>query len=412
MYSALRCNRGWRRYCKSKARAGTSPLLHHLYNQIQFSGPLSIADYMRNCLTHPLHGYYTTRPKIFGSSGDFVTAPHVSQVFPELVAVWISNFYRSHGGKDGYNLVELGPGTGQMLKTMLPTLQRLRTPPEQVILLEASPILMQSQKAAISAQTLNPTPQVKWTKTLDETLQETIKENRMTIFLAQEFLDALPVHVFHRVSDSESSSPAAWRERLVDISPETDKENPALRFVLSRVVTPANALLQLIKASSRDVLEICPEALSLVHRVGEHIRDNGGAGLFIDYGANEITGETVRALSKHMESGLLERPGECDVTADVNFGHLKGATEKIEGIEMWGAVTQREFLLRLGAAERFRVLGRAVVRQGGSDSVVDAKLKRLQEDYERLVGGGEGMGEQYKVAALTRSDDGVPFGFN
>lgn len=207
-----------------------------------------------------------------------------------------------------------------------------------------------------------------------------------------EFLDALPVHVFQRYDKR-------WRERLIDMNGEH-----ALRFVLAGGSTPALALLDAFE-SEGNVVEVGAEAVGVVERVAEAVRKDGGMGLLVDYGEDGDVGDSVRAFAKHVQVDVLERPGECDVTADINFAQMRMGVKRVGGVEMRGPVSQREFLLRLGAAERFRVAAKGVidrgVKDGEADELVDKKLDRLQADYDRLVGEKQ-MGLRYKVAAIVR----------
>lgn len=233
---------------------------------------------------------------------------------------------------------------------------------------------------------------VNWVDTLDEALET---GNSPRVFLMHEFLDALPVHVFQRDGDR-------WRERLVDVNGEH-----ALRFVLAGGSTQALALLDVFEPQG-DITEVGAEAVSVVERVAETVRKDGGMGLLIDYGEDGQVGDSVRAFEKHLQVDVLERPGECDVTADINFAQIRMGVEQTEGVVMRGPVSQREFLLRLGAADRFRVVAKGVidraVKDGETDEVVDKKLDRLQADYDRLVGESQ-MGLRYKVAAIVRAEN-------
>ncbi|CAN8076339.1 unnamed protein product [Agarophyton chilense] len=387
-----------------------SALAKLLHKHICFSGPLTVANYMRICLTHPQHGYYTTHPTIFGPEGDFITAPHITPVFSQLLGVWVANHVATNS-LHHFELIELGPGTGRMLSDLLPTLKTLRALPASLTLFEASSELRNVQEKVLSS--LPSAPKTRWAPTLSEALEG--PPNRPVIILAHEFFDALPVHILHRTTSHAQSQPQ-WRERLVDISEDSTVEHPAFRFVLSKAATPAVALAQSLEQTrslpDRDVVEICADGISTAHRLAESIRRRGGAALIIDYGSDMVMKDTVRALSRHDVADVLSEPGECDVTADVNFGHLRHGVSGVPSMRFWGSVTQREFLLRLGAAERFRVIGRAVATGGGSDQDIDQKLLRLQQDYDRVVGIGErNMGEVYKTAVITHEKDGIPFGF-
>jgi NADH dehydrogenase [ubiquinone] 1 alpha subcomplex assembly factor 7 len=206
-------------------------------------GPLPVADFMSEVLTHPTLGYYMTRD-VFGTRGDFVTSPEVSQVFGELCAVWAACLWEQMGRPPRVLLVELGPGRGTLMADLLRGAAALHgfAAALEVHLVEVSPALRRLQAAALGcgaaagAVGAGRTPAgtaVRWHGAL-----ATVPEGPPLLLFAHEFFDALPVHQFQR-------TPRGWCERLVDVGvPESaDAPPPALRFVLSRGATPAARLL-------------------------------------------------------------------------------------------------------------------------------------------------------------------------
>lgn len=375
-----------------------TPLEKALCSQIKFSGPVTIAEYMQNCLTHPRHGYYTTRTSIFGKCGDFITAPEISSVFSELLAVWIGHYIRTTK-TSRYRLVELGPGTAVLQVALLKTLSRLQCTPDELILVDASESLQSTQRNALKQLADGMVPPVTWHSNIDSAflaISESPDELRTpTITLAHEFLDALPIHAFHRVKHKDGTT--AWRERLVDIN----LSKPGLRLALSPSVTAASALLASVSPRpDEDVIEVCPGAHRIVRRLSEDVQKHGGIALVMDYGGMQRAGGSVRAIAKHRPVDLLTTPGQCDITADVDFGALKTVVQEAGG-RFIGTVSQRQFLLRMRLAARFRVIANAVIERGGRDEDMDQELKRLQSDYDRLVGVSDaGMGSIYKFAAI------------
>ncbi len=91
-----------------------SPLEQEIRRSIKLAGPMPVADYMRLCLTHPQYGYYLTRESI-GAGGDFITAPEVSQMFGELIGLWMVAAWQSMGAPENVRVIELGPGRGTMM---------------------------------------------------------------------------------------------------------------------------------------------------------------------------------------------------------------------------------------------------------------------------------------------------------
>ena len=93
----------------------STPLAAVLARRIARKGPISIRDYMATCLGHPEHGYYRTRTAI-GRDGDFITAPEISQVFGELIGLWCAVVWQTMGSPGRFQLVEIGPGRGTMMR--------------------------------------------------------------------------------------------------------------------------------------------------------------------------------------------------------------------------------------------------------------------------------------------------------
>ena len=212
------------------------------------------------------------------------------------------------------------------------------------------------------------------------------------------------MHVFQR-----EHAAAPWRERLVDVAPDASDDSPRLRFVLAPSATPASALLGVFPAPvDATVTEVGAEAAGTAETMARAVGESGGMALLVDYGGVGV-GDTLRGFKKHQQVDVLSEPGRVDMTADVNFGHLRTAVERVDmdGVQFRGPVTQREFLLRLGAAARFRKVAQGVVergeRVGEGDDVVDRKLQRLQGEYDQLVGETE-MGLRFKVAGIVKGE--------
>lgn len=131
-------------------KSADTPLLSHLRANIQLRGPISVATYMKEALTNPMHGYYMNKDA-FGQKGDFITSPEISQMFGEALGVWCSDLWEKLGRPAMWNLVELGPGRGSLMHDMLRVLKKT---PElfgqmTIHMVEVSPYLRQKQAATL-----------------------------------------------------------------------------------------------------------------------------------------------------------------------------------------------------------------------------------------------------------------------
>lgn len=353
-----------------------TPLERRLKATIQMTGPLSVADWMALCLGDPEHGYYMAREP-FGAKGDFITAPDVSQMFGELIGAWLIDAHQRIGAPAAFDLVELGPGRGTLMADIWRTF-RLRPPLQlgaRLTLVETSPRLRARQQDALA--TVGAAP--RFADRLDA-----LPRGRPLLLVANEFLDALPIRQWVRHQ-------GVWRERVVGLDAEG-----ALAFGLGAAVLPQGDLPQEVaNASDGAILETAAPANAVVETIARRIVDDGGAALFIDYGYTKTAiGDTLQAVRAHEHRAPLDRPGETDITAHVNFEAIARAAHST-GALVHGPATQGAFLSRLGLLDRAARLGT------GKDPETQA---RLAQDVERLAGAEE-MGILFKVMAV--SSDGI-----
>lgn len=469
-------------------------LTRELEQMIHINGPMAVAEYMLYALQHPTFGYYMRAENKIGQRGDFVTAPEISQVFGEMICIWCVATWRAMGTPFSFNLVELGPGKGTLMVDILraaksfPAFRRALT----VHLVETSDDLEALQVKALNAKfpedtrTDPPPPppssvppeggdlaerrlglrkrpgmdlpdggNVFWHSKIDQVPQGP------SLFIAQEFLDALPVHQFEYTANG-------WREVLVDLNtPESklkleseskgaeaestsevesrkgviagtgvkestkgDGENGAeqpkedFRFVVSAAVTEAvntflkskeDALSSSPAAAAAasvgtrgekigDRLEVSPESMMIVADVAKRIAQHGGGALFVDYGENHALENSLRSFKGHKEVPVLSDPGLADMTADVDFSLLRRIASAVQGVKTHGPVTQKEFLGEMGIVERLKFLAE-------EPHITEEQLDMISEGYVRLVD-PEQMGTRYKVLGIV--DEGqseAPPGF-
>jgi NADH dehydrogenase [ubiquinone] 1 alpha subcomplex assembly factor 7 len=361
--------------------SGLSGLGAHLERLIALKGPLSLAEFMIESLWHPSAGYYAQSAAI-GPSGDYVTAPEISQMFGELIGAWCVATWIAMGRPVPFELIELGPGRGTMMADALRAarIERGFHQAARIHLVEASARMREVQR------TLAQDGDVTWHDSFG-----TVPEGP-TILVANEFLDALPILQFERTE-------SGWRERLV----EFDKSSGRFRFVRAQHETPAAALLPPTFASAApgSIAELCPAALSLAASVALRLATEGGAALFIDYGPRESRlGATLQALRGHRRHDPLDEPGRADLTAHVDFANFARAASEA-GAACHGPVEQGVFLGHLGIRERAERL---------SSAASAAQAGAIQAALRRLIDGAE-MGTLFKALALTHPRLPIPAGF-
>jgi NADH dehydrogenase [ubiquinone] 1 alpha subcomplex assembly factor 7 len=473
--------------------------------------PMTVADYMRQALTHELYGYYTnpTKPEdyddwdengvsdekdksdwdndwdlgdddnkeqsspttpdqyIIGRRGDFVTAPEVSQVFGECLAIWFVIQWQILHKTTKVRFVEVGPGKGTLMRDLLSSclqtsgLDNMGLAIQEVHFVEASPAMRQEQRRKLETlhekveekvnfvfhndieeektnDSFTSQPErgsrvihVHWHANFANFVAEQSEKEKMATFcICQEFIDALPVHVFEKTADG-------WRERMVDVAvQDVDEENKntteqkeikeksqaeadialktRFRVVLSPGLSPAcrtllnvdeNGNLEGDESPVGQVCEVCPEGILLVQDIARFLEQHGGAALIVDYG-QEGSMDSLRGFSRHKQVNFLSRPGQVDVTADVNFGALRHAVNALnQKVMAFGPVTQGRFLASMGIVERVTALIE-------DDNTSEEQGEDLYHALERLVL-PEQMGDRYKVLAIAPKKDGIfePPGF-
>jgi SAM-dependent MidA family methyltransferase len=358
-------------------------LAQRLAGLIRAQGPLSVAQFMAQALMDPDYGYYTQKDP-FGAEGDFITAPEVSQMFGELLGLWLVQAWRDQGSASALQLIELGPGRGTMMADVLRAAARVA--PEfvaaaDVTLIEASPRLRAAQQQRLAAAPAR----VSWSATLKlEALTGPL------FVLANEFFDALPVRQFLRVGEK-------WHERVVTLGSQGDLEF-AIAPMPAQALTPTPGRPP---ARDGDLFELCPSGLALCENLAATIARQGGAALIIDYGydARVGFGDTLQALQAHRHVPVLASPGEADLTAHVDFAALALAARH-GAAAVYGPRPQGPFLTALGIGQRCAALTR---------STPDAAMV-LRRQLDRLCGEDQ-MGQLFKALAFLPQHAPRPEGF-
>jgi len=350
----------------------TTELGRLIARRIALTGPIPLSDFMAEALGHPRLGYYR-RALPVGAAGDFTTAPEISQMFGELLGAWLAERWLAMGRPSGVNLVELGPGRGTL---MADALRATRGVPGFHAALDLHLVEINEQLRALQGQALaiyGPT----WHARLEDVPQGPL------LLVANEFFDALPVRQFEKTA-------RGWSERMVGPA-----DDGSLRLALAPGVTPYASALPDAPAGAQ--AELCEAGLALAGAIGQRLQQQGGWALIVDYGHDGALGASLQAVRGHRGAGILDRPGETDLSAHVDFAALGAAT----GQPTFGPVGQGDFLRRLGIAERAKAL-----KAGASD----AQCAAIDAASARLIAPDQ-MGTLFRVLAVGDDRSAAPAGF-
>lgn len=344
------------------------PTPEELIASITAERPTTICDFMGAMNAH----YYATRDPL-GAAGDFTTAPEISQMFGEMIGVWIMDMW-SRAGSPPFRYVELGPGRGTLAVDALRVMQRFQCIPEAVHLVETSPTLKLAQLARL--------PQAIHHNDVDD-----LPEDLPLLIIANEFFDALPIHQYVRTLDG-------WRERIV--VRQNDRLMPAAGD------TPADDMVPLILRDNPvdTVVETAPISAAIMRNLASRLTRQGGAMLAIDYGySGPSAGDTLQALKHHQFVDVFDDAGEVDLTAHVDFTTLALAARPVGG-RVFGPVPQGTFLRSMGIDHRLEALSKASPE----------RRDELQGQHQRLTTVKQ-MGTLFKILSVIAPAWPDPQGF-
>ncbi|MDX3926871.1 MAG: class I SAM-dependent methyltransferase [Shinella sp.] len=350
-----------------------TPLAGKIKALIRVNGPISVTDYFSLCLADPEHGYYKTRNP-FGRAGDFVTAPEVSQLFGEMLGVFMVHAWQAHGGPKGVRLAEIGPGRGTMMADMLRVIARLAPDlydDATVHLIETSEKLRGLQRKTLGTHAAK----AAWHESFEEL------PDGFTLLAANELFDAIPIRQFVKTA-------SGFRERMVGL----DARDELTFSVGVAGIDPALLPGGHRTCAEGTIFEIAPAREAVMETIAYRLLRQGGTALIVDYG-HLVTGfgDTLQAVLRHSFDPPLAHPGEADLTSHVDFEQL-ARTAAEAGLHVHGTMHQGDFLLALGLGERASALGR------GKDA---ATQQSILSDVDRLAGSGvEKMGDLFKVLAV------------
>ncbi len=348
-----------------------------LVARIRRDGALSVADFMGVVLLHPQYGYYARQVPI-GQAGDYTTAPELHQMFGEIIAAWLIDYWQRSSRPASFLLIELGPGRGTLMQDILRTAATVAPPfarAAEIWFVETSPLLRRQQAAAV--------PNARFAESLASV------PTGFSLVVANEFFDALPVHQYVRKE-------GRWHERAIAWDPSTER----FEFVLTPEPAPIGTYLP-AAASDGDIAEVSPSAQSIVSDLARRAVADGGTSLIVDYARDrrEPAG-TLRAVRAHQSVDPLAHPGQADLSTRVDFERL-AETARADGATVHGPCAQGAFLETLGLRQRAERLAATQPEQRVG----------IESAYRRLAR-PDGMGARFQALAIAGPGPVTPAGFS
>ena len=338
---------------------------------IENKNPISMDEYINLCL-YDVKGYYQKK-NIIGSSGDFITAPEISQLFGEIIGLYIYLFWKNN--IDSFtNLIEIGPGNGTLLKDILnitKTFLKFNNNIE-ICLIEKNLNLIKLQREKLNYY-LNSKYKISWNNDFEDI------PKKPCIIYANEFLDCLPVKQFYFKNK-------VWLEKMVNYN---SKEKQL--FLEDKEVVNKKILLSLKNENENGVVEYSKERDDYFVKICKFLSNFGGICIIIDYGYDSILKNfTLQAINNNKQANILDNPGDQDITSLVDFNKLIKIA-KLNNLKIRNYTSQREFLLSNGLLERKNIL----LKENHFHKNI------IQKGYERLIDKNS-MGSLFKILIVSK----------
>lgn len=340
---------------------------------------LPLDQFIEFALYDKVNGYYMKKNP-FGKEGDFITAPNITRLFSEIIAIWVLTFWKSIGSPRKFNLLELGAGNGEMMKVIIETLKNF---PDcfnncNFQIHEKSEFLKKQQQFNLKSEKMT------W---IDD-----IKINNLfpTIYLANEFFDALPIKQFFKRKEG-------WVERFVNFKDEKNAEFKEQLIDIKNI--EQNLKFEISK--DQEIIEYSPSSFEYLKDISNLIKNNDGGLLIIDYGyLNLKMKETLLAIKNHKHSNILEDIGDSDITYNINFNLFKKFIGQFDDLNFI-ITNQKKFLTSMGIIQRAEIISENIPFSKKSDLFY--RIRRLIDEKQ--------MGELFKVMLIKKHKNNFKTGF-
>ncbi len=339
----------------------------------------SLDSFIDKSLYEKNKGYYQRKIE-FGSKGDFITSPGISKLFSEMIAIWIISFWEDLNKPEKVNLVELGAGNGELLEVLINTFNKLEKVKNKFkfYIFEKSESLKKIQKRKFSKD-------VEWLNSFNKLT------NSPTIFLANEFFDALPIKQFIKINDE-------WHENFVLL-------NESGKFSLKKKKVSKKKMEKIFDKGidkNQQFLEYSPLMVKYLKSICKKIKSSTGGILLIDYGnSNKKMYDSLQGIKNHKKVSIFDNYQKIDITHHLNFHFIKQIIN-LNGLKVGGIINQGNFLKNMGIDFRAEMISKKMSFLKKTD--LYTRIRRLTHKDE--------MGELFKVMFVTTKDNNFKTGFN
>ena len=343
------------------------------------SKKIPIDKFIANAMYNKDYGYYSKKIT-FGKNGDFITAPGISSLFSEMLALWIVSFWEHVNKPKIFNIVELGPGSGRMSSTLIKTFKKFPDffNSSNFFLYEKSKSLKQLQKKNLYKE------KVKWIKNFNK-----IKIGPI-IFLGNEFFDAIPIKQFEKINN-------ILYEKYVKL----EKNSKINTFLKKTDYKTVEELKKFDLLNNQSFIEFPKQGLKELDLIINTIKRLNGGLLLIDYGfLKQESNNTLQSVKNHKKNMIFNNIGNADITSLVNFNLLKNYLKK-KKLETNNVVTQEFFLKKMGIINRAEIISKKMNFKEKSNLYL--RLQRLLNPKQ--------MGELFKVIFAFKLKKKFSLGF-
>jgi len=340
---------------------------------------LSLDKFINFSLYDKKFGYYMKKNP-FGQESDFITAPNISRLFSEMIAIWIISFWQSLGSPKKFNLVELGAGNGEMMKIIIESFQNFPffLKSCNFMIHEKSPTLINIQKKKLIKN------KIKWIANINKINKDP------SIFIANEFFDAIAIKQFNKKK-------SLWFEKFVNL------ENSKRPFFFEKRadIKKIEKKIKFKISQNQNFIEYSKLGLNYLKEISNIIKKNTGGLLLIDYGyTDKKMKNTLQAVSNHKFANILSNIGNVDITHNINFNIFEKFVKQMNGLKT-NLTSQKDFLTKLGIKERAEII---------SKNKNFTKKSDIYYRLERLINKKQ-MGHLFKVMLIKNENNKFKLGF-